>query len=210
MPVSNELNLAGLEKRAWLRVFEDGVWDIEIGLLFVSLGATIATDWGALAPIAAAVLTPACLGLKLWITAPRIGHVRFAKRRVRRVEGVTWLLAGLALLTSVLVVVAGRAAGSATPFWVDWVRHHFAAVLGAMWGGTLALAGGILRVPRFCAYGLALLVALVVSDLTGAYSIGSALMIGGSPMALVGAVLLVLFVRRHPRRPSEEDADAGQ
>ena len=88
--MSEQIDLKGLEKRAWRSAFQDGIWDIYLGLLFLGL---------AIAPFGDAFGLPADLGGmiiilcwnsmtvlflilgKKFITIPRIGFVKFGAKR---------------------------------------------------------------------------------------------------------------------------------
>lgn len=74
--------------------------------------------------------------------------------------------------------------------------------IGLIWGGALAVGGWAVDLPRLYAYGVLLFGGLLVIDLASpGYHLGHVLIGIGGLIALVGAVLLVRFVRRYPLHP---------
>jgi len=99
--MSEALNLKDLEKKAWRSTFQDGIWDIYLGLLLMAMGANaymsnigIAENTGLLIFIGMEIAAMVVLWAgKKYITAPRIGLVKFGQKRRGRVHLVRLLLA---------------------------------------------------------------------------------------------------------------------
>ena len=88
--MSEEINLKGLEKKAWRSAFQDGIWDIYFGLLILGLAiAPIGYDIGLPAEFGAMIIVLCCNSIailflilgKKYITIPRIGFVKFGAKR---------------------------------------------------------------------------------------------------------------------------------
>jgi len=88
--VNEQINLRGLEKRAWRSAFQDGIWDIYFGLLIFGLAiAPFGDAFGLPAEVGSMIIvlcwnTIAVLFLilgKKFITIPRIGFVKFGAKR---------------------------------------------------------------------------------------------------------------------------------
>jgi len=88
--VNDQVDLRGLEKRAWRSAFQDGFWDIFLGWLFLGLSiATFGDTFGLPAEVGSMIImlcwnTIAVLFLilgKKFITIPRIGFVKFGAKR---------------------------------------------------------------------------------------------------------------------------------
>ena len=89
--MSQMINLQDVERRAWTLYFQDGLWDIFFGLLFLGGGLRALTGnlWYYLL-VAAGVLV-LILG-KRWITLPRLGQINTARSARRaRTSCVSWL-----------------------------------------------------------------------------------------------------------------------
>jgi len=112
--VNEQIDLSGLEKRAWRSAFQDGIWDIYFGLLF--LGTAIAPfgeAFGLPAMIGSMILvlcwnTIAVLFLilgKKFITIPRIGFVKFgAKRKKMKKRLLVFLVFNIVLAFLLLFI----------------------------------------------------------------------------------------------------------
>ncbi len=101
--MSKNMDLKTLEKRAYRSTFEDGIWDLFIGLIILSLGlaplfglASNFTDfWSIIIPsliINILAFLVFYLGKK-YITIPRIGYVKFGlKRKSKQLKLKVFLL----------------------------------------------------------------------------------------------------------------------
>ncbi len=84
------MDLKALEKKAWRSVFQDGIWDIYFGLLFLGLAVASFGDIFGLPSELGSMIIILCwnsitvlfliLGKK-FITIPRIGFVKFGTKR---------------------------------------------------------------------------------------------------------------------------------
>lgn len=112
-----ELDPGRLESSAWRAHQRDGLFDLFFAVLFLGVALSQLADslWGS-APLALGVLAAVQFGgaACLWwarrlITRPRLGVVRFARPRVRRVRAGTIVLASCVAFTVVLVVLTALA-----------------------------------------------------------------------------------------------------
>ena len=198
--------LKEIERKAWLRTFEHGMWDIAIGLLLLSFGLSILTELYWLSAILVPVFVPALGGLARRIVVPRIGHATFRGRRSRSLKSVQLILFALVLGGGAMFAFTSFSTRQEAPEWAAWVRSHFIVVIGLIWGGALAVAGWAVVLPRLYAYGAFLFVGLLATDLSSTgYHLGHALIGVGGLIVLVGAALFVRFIQRYP--PHRESAD---
>lgn len=205
--MSSRLQLQDIERRAWLRTFDHGLWDVGIGLLLASFGAAVLTGYYWLSPIWIAALVPSLKSFARRLIVPRLGHVTFKERRQRSKFRIQVVMGGLVVAGLGMFLLLYWATQSAPPPWVGWIRSHFLIVLAAVWGSSLAVAGWAAAFPRLYLHAALLFGALVLSDLSGAFHLGTALIAAGGAIALVGAALFLRFLRRYPRYPANpEDA----
>lgn len=101
--MSEDIDLKALEKRAYRSTFEDGIWDLFIGLIILSLGlaplfgliSNFSELWDIIIPsliINILAFLVFYLGKK-YITIPRIGYVKFgSKRKLKQLKLKIFLL----------------------------------------------------------------------------------------------------------------------
>ena len=200
--------LREIERKAWLRTFDHGLWDIAIGLVLLSFGAAILTSYYWLSPIWVAVAVPGMRDLARRVIVPRIGHVTFKKRRQRSTARIQLVLFVLALAGGGMFLFTAWSTRGTAPEWVGWVRSHFLIVIGLIWGGALVAGGWAADFPRLHAYGAFVFLTLLGSDLSTGYNLGHALIAAGGLITLIGVGLFVRFVRRYPRQPFNEIEEA--
>lgn len=90
--MSEQIDLKGIERRAWRSTFEDGLWDIYLGLILFAMGISHLLDRlvmteGTRTTIYIGVMVAAMLLLflgKRFMTVPRIGQVKFNAERQKR------------------------------------------------------------------------------------------------------------------------------
>jgi hypothetical protein len=98
--VTSRISLSDLERRAWRSVFQDGLWDIYLGLLLLAMGvgsllsdvgASEGMQYGAYAALIGLSMLQLWAG-KRFLTLPRMGQVRFGPRRKTRLNVVRAVL----------------------------------------------------------------------------------------------------------------------
>ena len=107
------LDLKQMEKKAWRTYFGDGIWDIYIGLIFISLGLLAVLEisgspellmYGLFGLLMSLAIIFFAIGKKK-ITIPRLGFVEFGPKRQRSKTLVTILLTVSAVFGLVAMVL---------------------------------------------------------------------------------------------------------
>lgn len=216
--MSAQIDLKALEKKVFKSNFEDGLWDIYLGMLLLQISLSTFLYALDLSPLWILLFLILFVGgvfaafwaAKKYIVTPRIGLVRFNEERKQKKKKVALILS-LSVLFGVLV---------------------FALTMGLYWLAVQDRAIGLGQFGWTIPFGLFLVNAVVVFsllayylDYTRAYVYGwffglayplnialdeafgigfpwfslafAALMIG------IGLVLFVRFMRTHPRPPME-------
>ena len=202
--MSQMINLQDVERRAWTLYFQDGLWDIFFGLLFLGGGLRALTGnlWYYLL-VAAGVLV-LILG-KRWITLPRLGQINYSQKRKARTN-VVRIVALAAMIFTAVVFVIGVNSAETSDFPVGWVFVF-------MVPGVLILMAYMMDFKRL--YGYAVLVAgfMVITELYGDPMAAWAQIFAGLVPLTVGIILLVRFLREFPVVDEEalaEGANNGQ
>ena len=225
--MTTNLNLKAIERKAFRSTFQDGLWDMFLGLLLVNMGmgpALTGTELP-LPGIAVILLAFASLVLlgfwagKKFVTTPRIGLAKFGPGRQTRVKNLRAVLFVSALLGAVVFVI-GLGASQ------NWLPRAVAAIPIPAYVWTVqcivvfGLGAYFLDVPRFYAYGVLyaipfpLAIALAessVAGITGPVAFALAFSVPGGVMVLIGAVLFARFLRRYPvpETPDPQTAPDG-
>ncbi len=205
--MGTELDVDKLERKVYASFQQDGLLDLGIGLLIVSFGVSMAVDMAYLPGIVAAAGLPAWQQLRKRFVTRRLGHVSFGEPRQARLGRERGFYLLFFSATALLGVVAflgfqkiflGSGGGSEL---LRQVLRTFVLSPIAVVGALLFVTVGYWRhAPRFYAYA-----AWSVAVVFGAPMVGVEppvyAGIWGAGIAATGVVLLVRFVRLHPRPP---------
>jgi hypothetical protein len=213
-----KLSLRWLESKSWRANQRDGLFDLFFATLFLGLGMGALADWlgapdGVPLAVGVAIQVAGVVFLWLarrWITAPRLGRVRFGASRRRRVRTTRLVLAACVAVTAGVVTLtalgglSGRTVSrltvsaiaallvfvplAAIAYFQEFPRMLLYAALFAAgeFGGTLLEGVAGLPAPRTIAFG------------------GSALV-----SAAIGATILLRFLRLPPLDLGQEDGDGA-
>ncbi|MFW9828439.1 MAG: hypothetical protein ACFFEY_12685 [Candidatus Thorarchaeota archaeon] len=113
--MSHDIDLKKLEKKAYRSIFEDGIWDLFIGMLILSFGLApfiglfinISELWDVIIP-SVIITTIAFLIFylgKKYITIPRIGVVEFGPKRKSRQAKLKIFLIVMFFINVVLLIL---------------------------------------------------------------------------------------------------------
>jgi hypothetical protein len=208
MTVQN-IDLKQLERKVWTSFFEDGIWDIYLGLLLFAMGiGAIISDIGISHTVTmiiyVLIVGTAFLFLllgKRYITRPRIGHVDFGpkgKARKRKTRIVFTISVLVGLIAFVVAVLSAKGSLSQS------LRTDL--LLPAIWVGNMiivfSLAAYFLHFNRLYLIGVMfaiavpldiLLTALTRQDLTFL-----AFALPAMVILIMGSIVLSRFLRRYP------------
>jgi hypothetical protein len=198
--MSQNIDLKQIERKAYTSYFQDGLWDIFMGLLMLGMGITIAFEseilYGVVLAIAVLVVS---VGRKL-ITEPRIGRVKFGMARKIKL-GIIVVVLTISSLFGVGVFLAAY-------YGVDIPHYLMATIAGVWFFIVFSLMAYFMDFSRLFVYGLLLsasfAIALAYSD-----TIAIIAFFASAAISLpIGLVMLTRFLRRYPRLP-RENIDAG-
>ena len=208
-----QLNLKEIERRAFQSTYQDGLVDIQFGLVVMAMSIFVYRPATGYSPLNI-VLAVLAFGLanilffvgKKFITVPRMGQVRFGAARQRR--GVT-----LALVLGVVVLIQVGVLGLTTLAWLSpevaakvnvFLKDRdlmdlAVAVIGSLFvGPSMILMAYFIDFPRgyYIAVMMALAVFLMIYLNQPIYAI-----IIGSLIIVPGLVLFVRFLKAYPLPP---------
>lgn len=212
-------NLTDIEKKAYRSTFQDGIWDIFLGLILLIL-AVIALLSNRGTPegqqmtvliVLQAVALAVFIGGKKCITVPRMGFVKFgpqrkAKIKKSRIVLLASVVAGMVVFLVALLAMRSSSAGPSRlmnfmP--LAWVVN---AII------VFSLLAYYLDCPRLYAYGVLFALPvpfdMAIKKFAGVNLSPVTFAVPATFMLAIGAVLLVRFLRKYPR--SAEEADVGK
>lgn len=208
------LHEKALERKIWGRVFEDGLWDLYVGILFLNaafwivtgeLGFTLGNS--SVNAIVVLVLTLVLFQMaKKRITAPRLGYFEIQKKRTRnyRLVGVLSVAVTVALVVLTILKVGGMFGEGISFLFVLF------AVLALKGVVLFCLGAHFWGVERFYLYAMLLLTGFLCAEVLVAtrgipriWDIVGMLALPAIVMLPVGATLLVRFLRKYPIQEAE-------
>ena len=210
--MTQDADLKQIERRAYVSYFQDGLWDIVIGLvaaawavgpLLSDLGLSDLWVGAIFLPFSAVAYAIFWAG-KRFVTRPRMGLVRFGpkrKARLTKILAVTTALLTVGLVVGIVASISGTTSG--------WVYPAaFCAVLLA----GFSLGAYFLDFPRLYLYGALLALSLPIGEVLFRYA-GVAhhgwpatFGVSAAVMLLIGVTLFARFVYKYPL-PVQEGLD---
>jgi hypothetical protein len=214
--MSNTFDLKQIERKAFRSTYQDGLWDILLGVIVVVMAITIYRPVSGYSPmniiwmvLIYAVANSLFWAAKKYITLPRMGQVRFGP--IRRQKKKT-----LAIILGVIVLIQTIFVGMTL---IGWHNPVFGAKLFSSFGdysqGQLAVAalGSLFVVPSMLVmayftdfirgYYIAILMGLAVFLMILLNQPIYPVVIGGL-IILPGVVLFITFLKKYPNPQGNE------
>ena len=136
--------LRAIQRKVHMSLFEDGVWDIFLGLFVLGWGLAILTDGAYVPGVMFVCLYFMVWGIKKWLTYPRIGYVRFSSTSRRRITARFFVLG-----TAVLLLGALAAVMWGTESRPQWLADYFPVIFNGMLAAVVGLVAYWAMVNRF-------------------------------------------------------------
>ena len=125
--MDNRLNLKELERRAFRTTYQDGLLDLTLGLIVISMAGYMFRPDEGYGPLNIILFTVSFLlaNLVTWvgkwfITIPRMGQVSFGPRRMRKHRTLAILMAVVILVQATIVLITATGWGNANLGEVTW------------------------------------------------------------------------------------------
>ncbi len=190
-------DLGQLESDAYRSSYDDGIIDLFVGLSLVWIG--VAWMWipslAGVAGVFPAILVTGVLAARKRLIEARTGYVRWREDRRIWERRNLWILltAGTALFLLGVGTFVTVSDASAT-LDLEWVLPGLLAILLALLALGLVFVTGLRRMAGYAAVLLAAGLVAAAKETNP----GMPLLVAGGAITVVGAALLVRFLRRHP------------
>jgi MFS family permease len=216
----DSLDLKNIEKKAFRATYQDGLLDINIGGIVLSMSTQEYSSISDTQPILrfgllVAGLTVSSLifwGGKKYLTIPRLGQVKFGPRRQKRNLIMASILAGIVLLQVIFLV--GSILLWRNPEWATSLGLHTSnrdlermvvALIAALFvGPSMTLIAYFTEYLR--GYYIAFILSLAVFSLVW-FRQPAYFTIAGLIILIPGVALFIRFLREHPLPPAEASHD---
>jgi hypothetical protein len=191
--VAEDISLKEIQRKVYMTFFQDGLWDIFLGLFILGWGLAILTDATYLPCVTFIGLYFAIWGIKKRLTYPRIGYARFSATSRRRITVRFVILGVVVMLVGVIVAVLW---GIGTR--PQWLADYFPLVFNGILAAIVCFIAYWARVNRFYLYAVLIFLGAVFHLWLGVrWEFG---FIGaGGIIVLIGLGILIIFLRKYPK-----------
>ena len=179
-----------IQRKVYMTFFQDGLWDVVLGLFLLGWGFAILFDLGWLPGATFIAFFWIAMGLKQKITYPRIGYAKPAEHRKQKsrivIAGAVTLLLGIMVL--VVVVTGGMP---------QFLRYYFELLFGTMLAIVIGLIGYWWGIVRWDIYAGLVFILAVFNQRLG-LSFELSFVIPGGVILLYGLIIFARFLRKYP------------
>jgi hypothetical protein len=204
--MSEKISLKEAERKAFRATLLDGLNDMLWGVTILSLAVSailresIEPPWNYLPLIGVFVIGyPIYFAAKKWVVNPRMGLVKFAPSRRRKISRVRWFLIGLVVITFIVFLIPfvnpGAPVSVKGPYWLVDAMFGLAVI------ALFSLLAYALEQPRMYLYGVLMGLSLpfdVILEETTGWDFPLGLFPVAIVMLAVGIVSFTRFLRDHP------------
>ena len=200
--MQTDIEIKQIRRNVYMSFFQDGLWDMCLGLFVLGWGLGILLDFAHLIGGWFIAIYFLVWGLKKRFTYPRTGYIKLDDKEVRMRARFTIILGVVALLGVFMMVLFSL---DARP---QWVVDYFPVLFSGM---LAVLIGGIawwLAARRFALHAVIVLAAGAIHQWLGV-SWPHTYIVAGAVIALIGAGIFMRFLRQYPAAaPEGPDAAA--
>ena len=185
-------SLKQISRKTNAQYFEDGIWDIMIGVIFLLVGVAVWYDMNALSLVPLLLLISPPL-IKKKVTLPRTGYIRIKKQRKTLVSftffALVFLLEGGILYLGMLNPSSNRL--------VQFFTQNLSLLSGVLIAITMLFIAWYMNFQRLYIYaGLTVLVFIIMR--WWGHLAGISLTLTGLLILMIGLLVLDKFIKNHP------------
>lgn len=189
------VDISGIEKKAYMSYYQDGILDLFVGAFILSFGVGMIFDIGILPAIFAAIGLPLWFALKKSITYPRLGLVKFSHERrekEKKEKNIFMVFFTFTMLFGVVVFMAFSMPGEVALL----IKNNAILIFGGVIAGGIALGAFVLGVRRMYGYAVLTFSVFFLGDLLGVY-LAYYFFVAGGAILLCGTFVLMRFLHKY-------------
>ena len=206
--MSDYIDLKKLERKAFTSIFQDGFFDIYLGILFIGIGLLISLPESiprilnyALFALVIGFGLLIFLGGKKIITIPRIGIMKVGRKRKAKKKKFVLIIVLLMIITGIFYILT-------TFDLIPFEAYVSAFFFGVFFAIPISLLANFLRIDRFYMHailgGLSFFISELSLSLSGEVFLSFLVfLIAGIVICITGTVFLYKFVRKYPVQSEE-------
>jgi hypothetical protein len=203
--MSQESDLKILARRAYLSYHQDGLIDVLIGWMVLSFGIYLLLDSSAIIFLAWFPLL-SYVPIKNKLTIPRLGYVKFNGVYNQTKRTHLGIVLSCVLILSILVITVLLLGENNVLTTITPLRGNGLVIYGVVVALLLLMSGLFSGIWRLTSYGL-LCVALAIAGILAKLPDYLLFIVLGLVILLIGAVLMILFIRKYPLALNRGDHD---
>lgn len=198
----SNINLEVLKKNIYQTYFSDGVWDMVLGLIHLSfgLGILVNQNFWYLFPI----ITTLPFSMKRSVSDPRIGSLKFRKSQ-RMWLMILYFLFNILVLGLIIFLGVINPSGNHV---IRWLTLNIFLVIGLIIAIIFCLLGWFIKFQRMYLYAALNFIGFALAGRIT--SVGVVLTILGVLFLISGIIVMINFMKRHPKVSlPEESSEVG-
>lgn len=177
-----------IRTKVHLTFFQDGLWDMFLGIFLLAWGLTVWFDLPLLPSAVFVLFFWLILGLKQTVTYPRTGYAKPAELRSRSVKTA---IIGVIVLAAILILMPVVIQEN-----MQFLRDNLEFMLNSGLAVAAAVVGYWWSIKRWYVYSVLIMLFLALYLLIG-FSYQVSFLIPGSIILLTGFAILVGFLRQY-------------
>lgn len=194
--MSDKRPLTDEERAPYLAYFQDGIWDILLGIWLLTWGLTMLLNAVYLPALMIVVALPMTWKLKKRITVSRLEPMRYTLEQLnhtRQRTGIAIFSGELVLCLGILLFIALQEKPEAGQWLAPWGWLLFGVILAL----AIGLVGYLYQAMSWAVYAF-LLLTLVVASVWFGLELGWCMMLAGGLVLASGVGILGHFQQNHP------------
>jgi len=189
MSKKSKKNRKKRESTIW-KYFEDGIWDIYLGVLVIWFGLIIYYQWSGWFGLMVIPFTIIPVILKLWVTLPRASDLKVKSKKKRNITGIAVIVVAI---FAVLLFSLKKEPG--LPGLLHYIQENINLVIGSLLGTVTWFLAFALGFQRLYFYGLLLFVAFFFDSGLSAEKHFGFTVVAGVIILLAGSYLFFKFLK---------------